>query len=431
MWIIRPHLQPIFLAPKQNFAVIDPESMHPVLVEEGLPTSGEILRGKRIALAGRIGGMNRREAKNLLESYGATISHTNDAELDWIVIGADEPPLAETELLGPSIRNAASRGELEVLSETELWQRVGLVEQDYTARKLYTPAMLSHLLGVSIRVIRRWHRLGLIRPVQSVHKLPYFDFQQVASARRLAGWIASGANPRTIESRLAELVGIFPNVARPLDQLSILVEGKEVLLRQDGGLLDLGGQLRFDFDSMDAGFDQHNGVADDQPSVLRFHDPSAGVSEPSVDDDLLHAAYDAEDRDDLETAIDFYHAILARDGPNAGVCFQIGELLYRVGEVRAARERFFMATELDPEYVEARATLGDVLAETGQVDLAIAAYRGALTLHPDYAEVHLRLARTLDRELRREEAREHWQSFVNLTPESPLADEGRRRLSED
>ena len=80
----------------------------------------------------------------------------------------------------------------------------------------------------------------------------------------------------------------------------------------------------------------------------------------------------------------------------AFTCFQLAELLYRIGDLHAARERYYMAIELDEDYVEARANLGCVLVELGQRDLAIAAFEGALSLHADYADVHYHLARTLD-----------------------------------
>ena len=87
---------------------------------------------------------------------------------------------------------------------------------------------------------------------------------------------------------------------------------------------------------------------------------------------------------------------LAAGGPSPEICFQLAELLYRLGDVTAARERYYMAIELDEDYVEARANLGCVLAETGQLELAVAAFQGALRYHSDYPDVHYHLARTLD-----------------------------------
>ena len=85
--------------------------------------------------------------------------------------------------------------------------------------------------------------------MREVRRLPYFDFQEVATARRLAELLAAGVSPRTIEKQLAAFARYLPNVARPLAQLSVIVQGKEILLRQGDGLLEPGGQLRFDFDA--------------------------------------------------------------------------------------------------------------------------------------------------------------------------------------
>ncbi|TWU02015.1 tetratricopeptide repeat protein [Neorhodopirellula pilleata] len=391
----------------------------------------ETLAGRRITLVGRLGGMSRREAGNLLRSYGAVIVESETAPVDWIVIGAEESPLAEAELIEEASRRRLQIGQTQILHETDLWQRLGLVDAENSVRKLHTPAMLAHLLGVSVRVIRRWHRRGLIQPVRTLHRLPYFDFQEVATARRLAQWVASGASPEAIERRLIQLIEIVPELRRPLDQLSILVEGKHVLLRQGEGLIEPGGQLRFDFDRLESASSSEPTRSSDDPISIRFPDPFAFPPSEAADeteDDLLMSAYAAEDDGDLAYAIDCYHALLARDGARAEWHFQIGELLYRMGETLAARERYYAAIEVDPDYVEARSSLAGVLSETGQLELAVAAYRGALALHDDYPDVHYSLGRLLDQLDRQPEADEHWKRFLQLAPGSPWADEARQRL---
>jgi tetratricopeptide (TPR) repeat protein len=95
-----------------------------------------------------------------------------------------------------------------------------------------------------------------------------------------------------------------------------------------------------------------------------------------------------------------------------------------------ARERYYMAIELDEDYVEARANLGCVLAETGQRELAIAAFEGALRYHPDYADAHYHLARTLDDMGHRLTAEQHWRRFLALAPGSPWAAEAAERLKQ-
>ena len=387
--------------------------------------------GRRVALVGRFGGMNRKQAATVLRSFGAVVVEPAAEDIDWVVIGAEVSPLAESDLLPPEIHTAAADGFLKIIPEADLWQLLGLVDAEQSVRQYYTPATLADLLGVSVRVIRRWHRLGLIRSVRTLHRLPYFDFAEVASARRLAQWIASGASPAAIEQRLVQWLEILPDIRRPLDQLSILVEGKHVLLRHGEGLLEPGGQLRFDFDAAgDAGDDAETEFPPPAATLAIWQEPGDQPPPPAVvDDELLEAAFDAEDEGELETAIDFCHAILARDGARPDICFQIAELLYRCGEITAARERYYMAIELDPEFVEARASLGNVLGETKQYDLAVAAYQGALSLHEDYAEVHYNLARVLDSMQRYEAAVPHWKRFLVLSPGSPQAAEAESRLS--
>ncbi|MEM9364658.1 MAG: MerR family DNA-binding transcriptional regulator [Planctomycetota bacterium] len=415
-----------------------PDSLEDQDGDDATPGSDEeCLAGRRLALVGRLGGMNRREAANLIRSYGGSVVDRDSDHVDWIVIGAEELPLAERDLIPDTTRRMAAEGNVEIIHETELWGRLGLVTAEQSVRSLHTPAMLAHLLGVSVRVIRRWHRRGLIQPIRTLHRLPYFDFREVATARRLAQWVASGASPEAIERRLMELIAFRPNLRRPLDQLSILVEGRHVLLRQGEGLIEPGGQLRFDFDAMDGASSEEPArhAEEEEAHILTITAPDEHAVFPSPtetpEDGLLAAAYDAEDEDALDVAIDYYHAVLARDGTRADIHFQIAELLYRSNELVAARERYYAAIEVDPDHVEARASLAGVLAELGQPELAVAAYQGALALHPDYADVHFALARLLDGLDRDAEAEPHWRQFLTLAPRHPFAEEARKRLEGD
>jgi tetratricopeptide (TPR) repeat protein len=112
-----------------------------------------------------------------------------------------------------------------------------------------------------------------------------------------------------------------------------------------------------------------------------------------------------------------YRAALAAGGTHPQINFQLAEVLYRQGDLSAARERYFTAIELDENFVEARANLGCILVELGRDDLAAAAFRGALKRHPDYAEVRLHLSMLLKRQGRWEEADEQFQFFKELMPE--------------
>lgn len=392
-----------------------------------MSTDRESLEGMRVTLVGRLAGMPKREAQQLLRSRGATVVDKLDATVGLIVVGEGELPLDEwSESLDSQVREAVEHGRMSVVRETQLWQRLGFVEGEQNIHRLYTPAMLADLLGVPVAVIRRWHRRGLIVPARQVRRLPYFDFQEVATARRLAELLATGMSPRTIEKKLADLERLLPDVQRPLAQLSVIVEGKSLLLRQGDGLIEPGGQYHFDFES---GPTEETAEAPTEPT-LSIVPGIAPAAMPNTPEDLCEMAARLEEEGRLEVAVEMYRASLAAGGPQAEVCFLLAELLYRLGDLAAARERYYMAIELDENYVEARANLGCVLAETGQLDLAVAAFQGALAYHCEYPDVHYHLARALDDLGRRGEAEKHWRSFLELSPDSPWADTARERVGD-
>lgn len=389
------------------------------------------LEGRRVAFVGKLGGVTRRESQQLVRDQGGIPVNKCSVEVDLIVIGADELPLVEEkELLSEEIRRAAGEGMLEIISETQLWQRLGVVDADQHVRRLYTPAMLAELLQVPVATIRRWHRRGLIVPAREVQRLPYFDFQEIATAQQLAQLVANGSSPKAIENRLAELSRLVPDVERPLAQLSVIVEGKQILLRQGEGLIEPGGQFRIDFDAIEQGDSEPEHSSDAEHfATVSLAEHLAEQSEPTTPEEMVDAALAYEDAGQLEAAVEMYRAALTAGGARAELCFRVAELLYLLGDIAAARERYFMAIELDEDFVEARANLGCVLAETGELELAVAAFQGTLAHHRDYPDVHYHLARALDELDRHSEADSHWQEFLDLAPDSPWADEARERLS--
>ncbi|MEM7457051.1 MAG: tetratricopeptide repeat protein [Planctomycetota bacterium] len=389
---------------------------------------------RRVAFVGKLGSMNRKQARQVIREKGGSVTERVDPSVDLIVIGADQLPVTDGQLLDDTIIDAAERGDLRIISETELWQELGHVDESAEA-SLYTPAMLAHLLNLPISTIRRWIRRGLIKPVKQFKNLSYFDFQEVASARNIAGLIAEGNSPKSIESKLSKLAQLYPHLDRPLSQLSVIISGRDVLLRQGQGLVAPGGgQMLFDFDadiSEDAGTIPMPG-----PAVISIHtsldEPEAALSSSTegltTRQEFMQLAIELEDAEQLESATEVYRTMGLAIGPSAEASFRLAEILYLQGNLQAARERYYTAIELDGGFVEARASLGCVLVELGQKELAVSAFRGALEHHEEYPDVHFHLARLLDEQKEREKAETHWRRFLDLAPVSPWAIEARERL---
>jgi len=386
------------------------------------------LAGRRLCLLGTLGGLGKRDAKSWIARWGGAVLPLSDPRLTDVIVGADSFPFNLREL-DDSVLQRIEAGEVQLLEETEFWQHCGLLDGETAATHLYTPAMLADLLALPVRTVRRWHQLGLLHPVKEVCRLPYFDFQELAAARRLAKWLQT-SSPDQVEAQLVKLTKVLPGAKQSLSQLPVIVQGNQVLLRQMSGLVDPNGQLRFDFEALE----DHEHFA--APRILSL-DESAGSSQPASrgqthrtdwtdfkpdsPESCLRQAIEFEDAQDWSSAIHVYRAMQLAFGPSADLCFQIGELLYRIGELAAARERYSMAVELDPEFLEARANLGCVLMELEQWDLALAAFEGALALHRDYADVLFHAASTCEKLNRSAEALQHWQRFLRVAPNSPWA----------
>jgi tetratricopeptide (TPR) repeat protein len=267
------------------------------------------------------------------------------------------------------------------------------VDEDRDIQRLYTPAMLANLLRIDVALVRRWQKRRLIEPARTVRRLPYFDFEQVLVARRMAALLAAGVSPSALERQFGAAHG---------QQWFSFVNETEV-------------ERRFRARAwVDPG---------ERAAILPLAGSTSGTA--TSPESLVQMAEDLEDQGELAAAADVYRAALAAGGPNADLCFALAELFYRLGDVSGARERYFMAIELDENYVEARANLGCLLAEQGQLEMAAAAFEGALRYHPEYADAHYHLARTLSDLKRCREALPHWEAFLRLAPNSPWATEVR------
>jgi len=292
----------------------------------------------------------------------------------------------------------------------------------------YTAAMLAELVGVHVSRVRSWQRRGWIVPSEQKHRLAYFDFQELTVARQLAELARLRITPKQLEAKLADIQRRFPDVQRPLAELTLIFDGRTLLVRRGDELVEPGGQLRIDFDSL----------ADDTEHEERATIPSPAVflsrsspPEQAAPQRLAAWAAELDEAGDLKAAAEMYRAALAAGGASAEICFQLAEALYRAGDLSAARERYFMALELDEDYVEARVNLGCVLLEMGDKELAVGAFNGAIHSHESYADAHYHVARTLDDLGRSAEALTHWRRFAELSPESPWADEARDRLQSE
>ena len=123
-----------------------------------------------------------------------------------------------------------------------------------------------------------------------------------------------------------------------------------------------------------------------------------------------------------------YARALDPTNPRAEVAFNLGNVLYQIDRADEASQCFGLATEVDPDYVEAWNNLGNTCVALERYDEAIEAFERALELAPDYADAHFNLAETYAARGDFDEARAHWHAYLEEDPHSSWAQEVRARL---
>lgn len=405
-------------------------------VSSPLLESSPLLQGERLSFTGTLASMTHRQAAELAEQHGGATTHSVSKQTSMLVVGEEGWPL---ELDGkPSVKLQQvtewrqQGAAIKVLAESEWLHLLGLEERRREVHRLLTPAMLSQSLGISVGLIRHWERIGLIKPVKKIFRLPYFDFQEVVCVRRLSELLQAGVSQQELESSLGRLQSMLPGTERSLSQLTLLARDHHVVLRDEAGLLEpVSGQRIFDFETEPVELKLVQGHDDIEPSRDIVSPPSV----PAAPAPKLLATTDWHERGSelleehrVTDAIEAFRCALMSEPANPESHFHLAEALYRSGNLTGALERFHVAVELDQQYLEAWTQLGCVAAELGQDQSALDAFDIALQSHADYPDAHFHKAELLHRLDRSTEAVPHWQAYLSQDQRGPWADVARQRL---
>lgn len=390
-----------------------------------------VFAGQRVALTGVLASMTHRQAADLIEELGGQFTQHVTQTTTLLVVGEEGWPLEEDGQ--PSVKLEQARLLMDqglpirLLSESE-WLAAAGLEPRELRRGLYTPAMLSRSLGISVHEIRRWERTGLIQSRRRVHRLTYFDPAEVATVRHLAELIRSGVSLDRISSTLNDLQSRFPELSRPLDSLQVLLSRGTpalVLRSNEGGWIDPRTRQRlFSFTE-----DSPPVTDEEEPATLPFPslDAAPGIGTLPVAD-WERMSEQALADDDLPTAEFAIRRLTHLEPHNPRWHFELADILYRRDKPQAAAERYAIATELDPEYLEAWVQAGCVYVELGEPTEAKAAFAAALALYPELADVHFHLGELAHRAGETDAARLHWRKYLELDNLGPWADVIRQRL---
>jgi tetratricopeptide (TPR) repeat protein len=384
--------------------------------------SGAAFAGKKIVISEHLQLVPVDEAEELARRAGADVRKRLTRSVDFLIVGGWylESGGRLPRLLERAHRMREETGRPRLVDERVFLEGVGADEQARRHRHHYTLAQLGRILEVPPEVLRRWLRKGLIPPVRVVNRLPWFDFSGLSRARKLKELRQAGVPLHRIEQAMARVAHWFPAEECALTRIEPLSSNAAVRL-PDGGLAEIDGQR-----ILDLGDGSPEPVKDGH--LLSFQDGRRRNTDTPDPDEWFEIGVRAEDEDNLEEARNAYRQALFDGGPDAEICFNLGNVLYRLGTAAEAVQRYSQAVEIDREYVEAWNNLGVALAASGRPEEAIEALSRAVGIEPRYADAHYNLAEILEQTGRAEEAREHWLAYLREDPDSDVAGEVRRRL---
>ncbi len=249
-----------------------------------------------------------------------------------------------------------------------------------------------------------------------------------SSARRISDLLASGVSRQELEQSLLSLKQMWPDAAKSLAQLDLLEWDAHVLIRDNVGLLEPSSlQRHFDFEPPAPPTDdsatptiRHPGTAALERSDERVHwSTEEWYREGSR---LLEAG-------ELEQAAEAFRLCLMERPGDAELSFLLAEVLYRLGKLDGAVERYYAAVEADHNYIEAWTQLGCLHSERGELISALESLEIALDIHPDYPEAHWHAANILQQLGQTGKAVEHWQRYLEFDKRGPWADQARQKLA--
>ena len=361
--------------------------------------SSESLRGKEVALTGRLASMKRSEAVRRIAEAGGLHVDAPGESTSLLVAGqaGSLTPSGRVTRNMLRFRDLKQNGAaIRLIEETEFLRLLGAADELSDFSRLYTAEQVSRIIETPLPVVRAWLRRGLIRPARVANRLAWFEIKDILQARALSRLTSSGVPAAQIRSSLEQIARWLPDGQQIMGRLDMYARQLRVKM-PDGGWAEPSGQRLIPFDS------------DPAPAGARVS------AFPAEESDLLAQAEDAEDRGDLAAAAEGYARVIEKR-PDAEAFFNLGNIFYQLAREGEAAEQYLLALELDPEFAEAWNNLGNALVAIGKPDDAVRAYRRALTLEPDYPDAHCNLATILERLDRHDEAEVHRNECVRAFP---------------
>ena len=300
--------------------------------------------------------------------------------------------------------------------------------------ELYSIRDVARILAVQESRLRYWMQVGFVGPTVRKGGRFYYTFLDLVAVKCAKDLLEADISLQAARKAVEGLRKALPNDTHPTSKLRVCSDGVSIVaLADDVAFSPVSGQVVMAFTL--PSFGEHVSEVLAMPRL----DPNVPVE---VADSPTEAnggttayrhfveACAAEDRGDSQTAEHLFRQAIDLEPNMAAALTNLGNLVYRQGELEEARKLYDRALEHDPSQPEARYNLANLLEDLGETDLAIAELRKVCAAAPEFADAHYNLGIMLAQMGGTSQAKQHLERYLELDTASDWAGHARTFLGQ-
>lgn len=297
------------------------------------------------------------------------------------------------------------------------------VSDDYSIKEV------ARIFALQESRLRYWAQTGFVNPSVRRGGRRYYTFVDLIGVKTAVELLAAGLPMQRVRKNLNALREQLPSA--DLKDLAVSCDGETILASDDGAAFEPEtGQLVLSFTTDSLSVQIHDVLAlpVNKPEPRPIAEPDARESPPSAYRYFLNGC-DAEERSNQAMAETCYRRALELEPFLAAAHTNLGNLLYRRGDIAGARAHYEQSLDCEPDQAEARYNLGNVLEDMGETESAISELRRVCTTTPKFADAHYNLGLILARVGGLAQARNHLERYLELDSNSVWAERSREFLT--
>ncbi|MDQ3365630.1 MAG: tetratricopeptide repeat protein [Myxococcota bacterium] len=300
---------------------------------------------------------------------------------------------------------------------------------------------MSRILAVQESRLRYWTQTGFVGPSVRKGGRFYYTFCDLVAVKAAKDLLTIGMPLQKVRKNVEALRKALPDDTHPTTKLRVCCDGETIVaLADDVAFQPIGGQVVMAFNL--PSFGEHVSSVLAMPRVDPLRVAEDGGAPHAVEDSPTEAnggttayrhfveACAALDRAETESAEHLFRQAIDLEPNMAAALTNLGNLVYRGGELEEARRCYERALEHDPNQPEARYNLANLLEDLGDTEAAIIELRKVCAAAPEFADAHYNLGIMLAQLGGTAQAKHHLERYLELDAASDWASHARTYLEQ-